>query len=110
MINNMNIELIGIDDWLCTNKVSLNASKSKYMIIWKKNIPEDITIKNTNIQRVSAMNFFSANIDHKLSFKPLISQINNKISKAVGMVRRISPFLPYLQKYICIECIYVLGY
>ena len=97
MINTMNDELKGIDDWLCTNKLSLNASKSKYMIISNKNIPENITItiRDTNIQRVSVMNFLGVSIDHKLTFKPHISEINSKISRAGGMIRRISPFLPY---------------
>ena len=63
MINNINDRLKGIDVWLFTNKLPLNASKSKYMIISNANIPEDITIRNTNIQRVSVINFLVILID-----------------------------------------------
>ena len=65
-INNDNVEtslhaeLLKINEWLQINKLSINVSKSKYMIFQK--VDKDVqhltlNIDNTNIERVYEFNF-----------------------------------------------------
>ena len=49
----VNADLVKMHSWLCSNKLSLNASKSSYMLFTNKIIPNDIIIKFTSIYLVS---------------------------------------------------------
>ena len=56
----LNAELLKINEWLQINKLSINVSKSKYMIFQK--VDKDVqhltlNIHNTNIERVYEFNF-----------------------------------------------------
>ncbi len=64
----LNAELLKINEWLQINKLSLNISKSKYMIFQK--VDKDVehltlNIDNTNIERVYEFNFFRITIRRK---------------------------------------------
>ena len=75
--------------WLCCNKLSLNVSKTHYMVFAPKNKYVDdlnIKIQNTNIERVSVTKFLGVMIDAHLSWKSHIEYTCNKISKCVGVI------------------------
>ena len=58
--DNINKELNKISEWLKLNKLSLNASKSKYMIFSKRNRVInniDLEIDGTTIQQLNDFNF-----------------------------------------------------
>ena len=59
----LNNELINICDWLIINKLSLNISKTKYMVCHpyqkdKSHLVPSLTINDTEIERVNTFNFF----------------------------------------------------
>ena len=60
--------------WLCTNKLSLNIEKTKFMIFHNPGkhlgIIPNIIIKNTLIERVHNFNFLGININENLSWVP----------------------------------------
>ena len=75
--------------WLCCNKLSLNVSKTHYMVFAPTNKHADylnIKIQNTNIGRVSVTNFLGVMIDAQLAWKCHNEYTCKKISKRVGVI------------------------
>ena len=98
VIDQLNNELSKIYDWLAVNKLSLNVSKTKYMIFHYKNkeIPDDITISINGIivERVCTFNFLGVTIHENLSWKPHVEKVVNKVSKNIGILNRLKNYLP----------------
>ena len=62
LISEMNSEIVRITDWLAANKLSLNISKTHYMIFSSKKktvINRDVTINGTCVSRVYKTKFKS---------------------------------------------------
>ena len=93
----INDELKLIADWLKSNKLSLNTSKSKYMIFHtaqKKINPLKLELENTFLERVSVFNFLGLTINENLTWKNHIDKVANKISKSMGILNKLKHFLP----------------
>ena len=75
----INNELKKVNTWLQLNKLSLNTDKSKFMLFHKKRTrPEiNISINNSDIERVSQFNFLGFVLDESLSWKNHITMITN---------------------------------
>ena len=72
MSEKLNSDMENIRQWLCCNKLSLNVSKTHYMVFAPKNKHVDdlnIRIQNTNIERVSVTKFLGVMINAHLSWK-----------------------------------------
>ena len=97
-VDNINIELSKISDWLSVNKLSLNIKKTKFMVFHHRNkkIPSslNLTINSIAIDRVSNFNFLGLMINENLSWKTHINKIANKISKHIGILNKLKHFLP----------------
>ena len=95
----MNEDLKNLHKWLCLNKLTLNASKTKYMIYSissrSANIPSElsVTIDNDPIERVENYTFLGIKINQYLSWKHHMSDILSKIQRNLGIVRKIARFL-----------------
>ena len=97
--NKINIELAKIHDWLSINKLSLNITKTKYMIFHhrQKNISHIdpcLKINNTILERVSDFNFLGLTVDDNLSWKAHTCKLANKISRSLGVMNKLKRFLP----------------
>ena len=93
----MNNELTKVDDWMICNKLSLNVSKTKFMIFAKPNkvIPNiSLKIRNDVLEQVNVFNFLGITIDSKMSWKQQVNKISAKISKTAGILSRLKHFLP----------------
>ena len=93
----LNNELINICDWLIINILSLNISKTKYMVFhpYQKDLShlvQSLTINNTEIERVNT--FLGITLDENVSWKPHISILSNKISKYSGILNILKHYLP----------------
>ena len=109
MINGV---LAKLAKWFAVNKLTLNLSKTNYMIF--RNRPPDIEINlfinNQQITRVRVKKFLGAYIDESLNWKYQINKVRlklSKIAKANGLIDRnemyilyCSLFLPHLS-YCC---------
>ena len=86
-INNVhatvNMELVGVDNWLKANRLSLNVSKTSYMIISKKKNAIDIRIRDLNLTKVSTVKFLGVTLDENLTFDDHVKNITTKIFKSV---------------------------
>ena len=95
----INDELSCVQEWLNINKLSLNVSKTKYMIFHhrQRNIDEfipDIRINDSPIERVTDFNFLGLQIDQHLNWNAHIQKSSNKISRTLGVMNRLKRYLP----------------
>ena len=94
----INSELVRITDWSNANKLALNADKTAALIF--SNRPHDIDLNckvrmnNTDVEYFDSHKFLGLTLDTKLKFRGHISSICGKLSKAVGIIYRVSEFLP----------------
>ena len=95
--DNINKELNQISEWLKLNKLSLNASKSKYMIFSKRNRVInniDLKIDGTTIQQLNDFNLLGLTIDEHLQWKQHIEKTANKCSRTIGIINKLKHYLP----------------
>lgn len=92
----VNGELTRVDEWLMVNMLSLNVLKTTYMVISHSNVPNDLAIKirNVNLERASVAKFLGVLIDDKLTFRNQVDSLCKKISKSVGVLYKLSKFVP----------------
>ena len=90
----MNRELVGVDNWLKTNRLSLNVSKTSDMISSNQKNALDIKIRETILTKVSTVKFLGVTLDENLTFKLHVNEVTSNISKSVGVVRRLHCQLP----------------
>ena len=94
----MNSELVNISDWLISNKLTLNVSKSNFIIIHppqrKRNKQVTIKINGENLEEKSHTKYLGVLIDKNLNWKAHIHHINLKLAKGLGMIAKIRHFIP----------------
>ena len=93
----LNRELHSLCKWLNSNKLSLNATKTKCMLFQKTNklsLDINLDILDTPIEFVENFNFLGIIIDKKLTWKPHVDNIAKKISKTCGILSRLKFYLP----------------
>ena len=91
----MNKELQKLNTWLTANKLSLNISKTHYMVFDRgkeKNDQDSLYLNKILIERVKFTKFLRVIIDEKLTWTHHISYIKNKISKGFGIILRARKF------------------
>ena len=95
--NVLNRELRKLSDWFIVNKLSLNLTKTKFMIFkprQKARHPDvQLTLNNRCIEQVNETVFLGVILDETLSWKSHISHVANKISKSIGIIFRSSFYL-----------------
>ena len=91
----LNNELDNLHHWLLANKLSLNVSKTEYMIIGSRQrltqISTDpkISIGSQNISRVKETKTLGVLVDENITWKNHIEATCKKISKTIGMMKRV---------------------
>ena len=82
----MNLELEKVYNWMCSNRLTLNISKSKSMIITKKRniLPMSIKINNTELEQCNSYKYLGVIFDKDLNWKPHVDYICGKVSRSIG--------------------------
>ena len=112
LIDLINTELSLVADWFQSNRLSLNISKTNFILFCshRKPIPNiniDIHINQQQITQVKSCKFLGVYIDSHLTWKDHIHYISCKISKSVGIMYRISYVLrSYVLLNLCCSLIY----
>ena len=94
LINCLNLELTKYIEWMNTNKLLVNCSKTNFMIFKKKrndltvDIP-DVIFGGEVIQRVSTVKFLGVILDDTLSWSPHINHVKNKVAKGMGIISKL---------------------
>ena len=94
----INKELNKLYLWLNVNRLSLNIDKTNYIIFhpYNKPVKHHITIKINKkaINEKEYIKYLGVLIDSSLSWKYQISNTSKKISRALGIMYKLRPFLP----------------
>ena len=103
----INNELKKVNTWLQLNKLSLNTDKPKFMLFHKKRTPPEIniSINNSDIERVSQFTFLGIVLDETLSWKNHITMITNKLSRINGVLHRLQFIFPKNILYLYLQII-----
>ena len=94
-----NSDLSSITQWLLTNKLSLNVTKTEQLFIGsddnlrKINDKSAISIDNNPIERVSDSKTIGVVVDERLTWTAHIDYISKKISSGIGGLRQIRDFI-----------------
>ena len=87
----MNGELLDIVEWLDSKKLSLDVSKTHFILfrsqgMHKPLINEDLIIKNETINQDHKTKFLCVIVDEKLTWFEHIQYIKCKITKGIGII------------------------
>ena len=97
LITSLNNELILFNNWFIKNCLSLNINKSNFIIFHscRKVIKcsSSLSINNISFNRVSSIRYLGVLIDEHLSWLTHISYVQNHVSRNVGIISRILPFV-----------------
>ena len=99
-----NTEVKKINDWMCLNKLSINYTKTEFLLITKKrnNVDFNITMNNHKIERKSHVKYLGVIIDDALLREPHIKQVCSKISRGSFAILKLRK---YVSKNI-FKCVY----
>ena len=102
-----NAELDKLCEWFKSNRLSLNIKKIT-MLYFPRNLNVD-SIYHSNrwktIERVEHARFLGVYIDEKLQWNEHINQISAKVSKNIGILKKISHVLSTSVLLTCYNCI-----
>ena len=99
LFSNANKDLINLYSWLSANMLTINLSKTKYILYSFSNRckpPSDdlqLELNGEIIERVENFKFLGFTVNEHLSWKPHMHLILSKIQRNLGVVRKISYFL-----------------
>lgn len=89
----MNGELDKINHWLRLNKLKLNVSKTKVMVIGHSasaTAINSILMDGEELEMVNQFKYLGVMIDHKLKFEDNVDYVCKKVAKKVGVLSRLS--------------------
>ena len=92
-------ELSRVGEWRIINCLSINISKTKYMILHPRqkdisHVTFEPTLNGDKIERVENFNFLGVVIDKHISWEYHTEVLSNKISKYCGVISRLKNYLP----------------
>ena len=100
----INSELKCPDRWLKSNKISINADKTNYMLFsYNKNVNfDDIGVGSNTNNETSVTKFLGIHLDKKLNFINHITEMSMKVAKSIGLLYKLNlSFLKlFLKRYI----------
>ena len=101
-INMVNEELQEVNNWFKANKLSINASKTNFIILGtpymtstKAREDFNVILDNTALERVKFTKFLGVLIDECLTWKNHINCISKTISRNIGVMNKLKHYIPY---------------
>ena len=90
LVNVVNEELSKLNTWFKINKLSLNVSKSNFMIFGNKVIwPKPVLLNNIPLSQVTVTKFLGVHIDSRFKWDKQISIVKRKLYNVIGIINRI---------------------
>ena len=89
-----------LHQWFLANKLTLNLSKTKFMIFSKKLKTKakerkfKININNYSIKQVTEMKYLGVILDNKLNWHNHIQYVCTKLAKAAGIIYKVRKKAP----------------
>jgi hypothetical protein len=96
----LNEELGNIHQWLLSNRLSLNITKTEFMIMGSRqkftandDYPLEVTIDDKKIKRVDFSKSLGVTIDKNLNWEIHIQNVIKKVSSCIGALKRVRPYI-----------------
>ncbi len=111
----INKELQEVCNWFKANKLSVNASKTNYMLLGTRaktciqNNESQIILDRVKLDRVNKTKFLGVTVDENLTWKSHIDNISKNISKGVGIISKLKYYVPEQVLY-SLYCTLILPY
>ena len=96
----LNDDLTNISQWLIVNKLTLNMSKTEFMVIGSRqrlytfDSASVLLINGAPVKQVESTKLLVLNTDEHLSWSVHVDAISKKIASGLGALKRIRPFVP----------------
>ena len=96
LTDTVNSELKSVVNWFRANKLSLNISKTCYMLFSNTvcDLPRKIMIDDSTIVKTDCCKFLGLYIDSRLTWRNHIDYLCKIISRNIGVLNKIKQFLP----------------
>ncbi len=102
---NANRQTNDLYQWFCSNRLSLNPNKTKYIVIRPKHIKHDLTqysihVGNIELGRIGndcyekSTKFLGMYLDENLTWKRHITEVSKKVSRALFSIKQVKHVLP----------------
>lgn len=93
----LNEELSKLSVRFKADKLSLNATKTNFILFGHKNIstPLQISLDGITLKRLDHTKFLGVYMDEKLNWNQHINHICGKISRGLGMISRVCRTMPF---------------
>lgn len=92
LVDILNEKLRKLDEWLRSNKLSINLEKTTFMLFKTKSKPCSLTkpvvFSQQKISKVSSTRFLGIVIDENLTWKAHIAHISKKIARSIGIIAK----------------------
>ena len=98
--NNVSRDLLNIKDWLLSNKLSLNVTKTEYMFLGTEfklsnlGIVLPVKIGNQEIPRVKNAKYLGVHLDENLKWNEHIDKLCSKVSRSISGLRQARDYVP----------------
>ena len=93
-----NSELRSLKNWMDTNKLTVNPTKSKLIVVNPKlrapQIQFSLLYDDTCIGNDKSLKYLGVELDQELNFLPHLTKIENKLSQNVGIITKLKHYLP----------------
>ena len=96
----LNDDLVRVNEWLIANKLTLNSSKTEFMLIGSRQrlstfqtVPS-LSISDKPIKQVNYAKSLGVYVDCNLSWNIHVDKLCKKIASGIGALKRIRPFVP----------------
>lgn len=104
IITDAQADLNKLNDWLQCNLLTINTSKTNYIIFSAKNKKithhPPLTINNKTITEVDSEKYLGLILDSHLTWKPHINKIKTKLTALTGLLKNITKCFPRQTRYI----------
>ena len=98
LVDTTNLELSHLCQWFKSNRLSVNVDKTKFMFFTLHSHLRyqtlSIIMDNVPIQRTASTKFLGVHFDELLSWDAHITYIASKISKSIGIIKKVCNTLP----------------
>ena len=101
--NTLSREVSNVNEWVTNNKLPLNCSKTKTILIDGPRLRKmfrklEIELNGSVLQQVQDVKLLGLELDEQLTFDLHIDSLCKKISKHIGILNRIKAYLPRTER------------
>ena len=90
LVKVVNEELCKLNMWFKINKLSLNVSKSNFMVFGNKSmLPKPVLLNNVPLTQVKVTKFLGVHIDSRFIWDKQINIVKRKLYNVIGVINRI---------------------